>query len=191
MWSEWNKGEGEKKFNHTIRLNGNGGRNMNFINGQKNQTDYYQLELAYGIRYEYPDKYSFNINPELDYNASKSTLNPNLKNNYFSYGGETEAYLMLPGKLELNTDCKFQRYQQLAGFVGNRNITIWNANLSRKIFKDKSGKIIFAANDILKKNQGFDRNINSSMISEERFQRISNYYMLKFEWSFNKMPGQK
>jgi hypothetical protein len=191
MWSEWNKGEGEKKFNHTVRFNGNGGRNINFINSQKNQTDYYQLEIAYGIRYEYPEKYSININPELNYNASKSTLNPNQKNNYFSYGGETEAYLMLPGKLELNTDCKFQLYQQLAGFVGNRNITIWNANLSRKIFKDKSGKIIFAANDILKKNQGFDRNINSSMISEERFQRISNYYMLKFEWSFNKMPGQK
>ena len=191
MWSEWNKGEGEKKFNHTIRLNGNGGRNINFINSQKNQTDYYHYEIAYGIRYEVTDKYSFNLNPSLEYNASKSSLNPSLKNNYFGYGGETEGYLMLPGKLELNTDCKFQLYQQLAAFAGNRNITIWNANLSRKIFKDKSGKIIFAANDILKKNQGFDRSINSSMISEERFQRISNYYMLKFEWSFNKMPGQK
>jgi uncharacterized membrane protein len=191
MWSEWNKGEGEKKFNHTIRLNGSGGRNMNFINGQKNQTDYYHYEIGYGIRYEFPDKYSFNISPSLEYNASKSSLNPGVRNNYFAYGGETEGYLMLPGKLELNTDCKFQLYQQMAAFGGNRNITIWNANLSRKIFKDKSGKIIFATNDILKKNQGFDRSINSSMISEERFQRISNYYMLKFEWSFNKMPGQK
>ncbi|SHE89946.1 TonB-dependent receptor [Flavisolibacter ginsengisoli] len=191
MWSEWNKGEGEKKFNHTVRLNGSGGRNINFINGQKNQTDYYHYEIAYGIRYEYPEKYSLNINPSLEYNASKSSLNPNFKNNYFAYGGETEGYLMLPGKLELNTDCKVQLYQQLAAFGGNRNIIIWNANLSRKFFKDKSGKIIFAANDLLNKNQGFDRSINSSMISEERFQRISNYYMLKFEWSFNKMPGQK
>ena len=191
LWSEWNKGEGEKKFNHTVRLNGNGGRNINFINGQKNQTDYYHYEIAYGIRYEFPEKYSFYINPSLEYNASKSSLNPNLKNNYFAYGGETEGYLMLPGKLELNTECKFQLYQQLAAFAGNRNITIWNASLSKKVFKDKSGKFILAANDILKKNQGFDRSINSSMISEERFQRISNYYMLKFEWSFNKMPGQK
>ena len=37
--------------------------------------------------------------------------------------------------------------------------------------------------------EGFTRTINSSFIIDDRFQKISRYFLLKFEWSFNKMPG--
>jgi hypothetical protein len=97
--------------------------------------------------------------------------------------------LMLPGKIEMNTDINFDLKQHLDAFASNPNQTIWNASLSKKVFKDKSGKIYLIANDILDQNKGFNRNINTNFISEERYSRISRYLLLKFEWSFNKMPG--
>ena len=191
FWSSWNKGQGEKKFNHEIRLNGNGGRNISVVNGQLNKNDYYSFEFGYGIRYDFPDKRSFELSPKVGYNKSKSSLNPTLKNTYYSYGGRAQGFLMLPLKLEIFTECEFDLRQRVEAFAGNPNVILWRANLARKVFKDKSGKILFIANDILDQNKGFTRVINSDRFYEERYQRLSRYFMLKLEWSFNKMPGQK
>ena len=74
-------------------------------------------------------------------------------------------------------------------FPANTNLVLWNASLWKKIFKKDAGKITFIVNDILDDNKGFTRTINSTFISDDRFQRIRRYFLLKFEWSFNKMPG--
>jgi len=56
---------------------------------------------------------------------------------------------------------------------------------------DKSGKLIFRANDLLNQNKGFNRIINSDFVTDQRYQRIAQYFMLSFQWTFTKMPGQK
>ena len=97
--------------------------------------------------------------------------------------------IMLPYKVEFITDCDFDLRQQLDAFGGNPNKTILNLSLSKKVFKDKSGKFYFIANDLLDQNKGFNRTINTNFISEDRYSKISRYFLLKFEWSFNKLPG--
>jgi hypothetical protein len=147
-------------------------------------------DLGFALRYNNPDKFSFEINPRGGYNVTESSLNPELKNNYWNYGGSVETTITLPGKIEFSSSCNFDLRQNLTAFAGNPNQTIWNASLSKKVFKDKSGKIYFIANDLLDKNKGFNRNISSNFISEDRYSRISRYFLLKFEWSLSKMPGQ-
>ena len=98
--------------------------------------------------------------------------------------------LRLPGKLELRSDVNFDLRQRLPLFAQNTNIIYWNASLSRAIFKDKRAKIILYANDILDQNRGFERTINSNFISDQRYQRISRYVMLKMEYTLSKMPGK-
>ena len=78
---------------------------------------------------------------------------------------------------------------RIDAFATNTNLVVWNAGLSKKIFKKDAGKISFTANDILNDNKGFTRTINSTFISDDRYQRITRYFLLRFEWSFNKMPG--
>ena len=190
FWGEWNKGEGEKKFIHTGRFSGNGGRNVTIVNSQRNINNYYKVEVGYGIRYEAEEKYKIYLSPKLGVNNSESSLYPEQDNKYLNYGGEVEGYLMLPGKLEMNTQCYFELRQRTDLFQGNPNVITWNVFLFKKIFKDKTGKIIFVANDILDQNRGYTRVINSDRVSEESFQRISRYFMIKFEWSFNKMGGK-
>ena len=191
FWSEWNHGEGEKKFIHTVRMNANGSTFNNFVNARSNKTRSLTSELAYGIRYEFPEKYSIYVSPKIGYNTSTSSLNRDIKNNFLSYGGRIEGSITLPGKVELSTEVNMDLRQRLEAFNSNPNITTWKANLSRKVFKDKSGKLIFTANDILNQNLGFNRVFNSNFISEDRYQRISRYFMMRFEWTFNKMPGAK
>ncbi len=190
FYADYFKDGGEKKLGYSFNARGNGGKNINFINAKRNSTSYLTSNFGFALRYNNPDKFSFEFGPQAGYNISKSSQMPELKNNYWNYGGNIETTVTLPGKIELSSSCNFDLRQNLSAFAGNPNQTIWNASLSKKVFKDKSGKIYLIANDILDKNRGFNRNITSNFISEDRYSRISRYFFLKFEWSLNKMPGQ-
>jgi hypothetical protein len=178
---------------HEVNANVNGGRSVTFINGQQSINNYANIELHYGVRYSLKDKYNIEIKPKIGRNISQSSLRKDVNNSYWTYGGNAEGYVMLPWKLELSSDVDFDLRQRIPAFAGNTNINIvlWNAELSRKIFKDKSGKFIFRANDILNQNKGFNRVINSNFVTDQRYQRVGQYFMLTFQWTFTKMPGQK
>ncbi|HYH15680.1 MAG TPA: TonB-dependent receptor [Flavisolibacter sp.] len=192
-WGEIRKNGGEKKLGRGINMEANGGRNINFLNNEKNTTDYQHIEFGFNLNYDFPEKYSFEFNPQIgkDFSSTRSILDGTRKTSYLTYGGRVNGMVMLPGKLELTSDCNFDLREGLDAFGPATNIILWNANLSKKIFKKKDGKIILEARDLLDQNKGFNRNINSNFITEERFSRIGQYFLLKFEWSFNKMPGSK
>lgn len=189
FWGEWNKGEGSKKLIHTAMLETSGGINNNFINGFANRTTYYNTSIGYGLRYEVEEKWSLHIRPRIGYSQSLSSLNKTAKTSFLTYGGESQGRLKLPGNFELQSDIELNLQQKLSAFNANPNIILWNAELRKTVFKNKSGIISLLARDILDQNRGFNRVINSNFISEDRFQRIGNYFMLKLEWSFNKMGG--
>ncbi len=189
LWTNYNKNNGNKKPNYGFGINGNGSRFINFVDGQQVTTRYgmVQLELDFSIYSE--EKYSINISPNIAYNSSKSSLPTSIDNNYFSYGGRFEATKRLPWKMEIITDLNADLRQRINAFATNTNLVVWNAGLSKKFLKKDAGKLSFSVNDILDDNKGFTRMINSTFVSDDRFQRISRYFLLRFEWSFNKMPG--
>lgn len=189
IWSNYNKSKGNKKPNYGFNINGNGSRFNNFVNGQKALTNSFSLNLSLNLGIESEDKYDFSINPKIGYNHSKSSLSNAINNNYMTYGGSAEAEFTLPWKMEFNTTVNADLRQRIEAFADNVNIVAWNAGISKKIFKKDAGKITFYANDILNENKGFTRNISSTFISDDRYQRISRYFLLKFEWSFTKSPG--
>ena len=195
FYGSWNKGQGEKKLRYGLNININGGTNNTVVEvkgiAAKNKTDYAYYNAAISLGYSQSEKVSFNIRPNLGYNRSKSSLQPNLNNNYFSYGGQVDGFVMLPGKIEVHSDVRFDLRERVPAFPVNTNIITWNATIGRKVLKDKSGKIMLVANDILDQNRGFNRIISTNIIQEERYDRISQYFLLKFEWTFNQMPGKK
>jgi hypothetical protein len=136
------------------------------------------------------NKWSLHVRPRIGLSRSVSSLNTAAKTSFLTYGGNTEGRLTLPLKLELQTDVDFDWRQRTTAFMANPNITYWKAELRRKVFKNNSGIFSLVANDILNSYRGINRVINSNFITEERFQRVGQYFQLKFEWSFNKMGGQ-
>ncbi len=190
-WStsiQWSRGQGEKKFRHNAYSYVNGGRNVVIINGNRGYNNYTTYQTNYNTSYNVTDKYNFYLGPQISYNKSKSSLQTSIDNNYFTYGGRAGGYVMLPGKIEVSTDVNAQLRQKVGVLTQNTDIIMWNANISRKVFKDKSGKVFLVANDILDQNKGWNRSINGETITDSRFLSVSRYFLLKFEWTFNKMP---
>jgi len=180
----------EKKLNQNVNINAGGGRNINFINGQRNENTYTSFNVQFGIGKYKEDKYNFDISPIIGRNFSRSSLRSDVNNNYWSYGGNIRGSLHLPWRLEIATDINLDLREKIDAFDQNTNITVWNASLTRSFFKKKNGKLIFSANDILNQNKGFTRTINSNFVTDERFLRLSRYFMLSFQWSFTQSPGE-
>lgn len=185
FWSGIEKNGGGKKPNMSARLSGNGQRFQNFVNGQKAITRSFSLTTELGFGYSKDEKYDFNINPRLAYNSSKSSLSTSIDNNYWSYGGELNANFKMPWSLQFNSNLDFDLRQKLKAFPTNTNLIVWNGGLERKIMK-KTATISIVARDILNQNKGFNRNISSTFVSDDRFQRIGRYFLLKLEWNFTK-----
>jgi hypothetical protein len=190
LWAAWNSGQMNNKLVHEIQPQANGGRSVNFLNGQKNVNTYATVGLTYRIRYSKQDKYNFSVGPMLKRNLSKSSLRPTADNNYWNYGGGADGWVMIKKKFEISTDIDANLQGKTNAFPQGTHVVIWNAEISRKFLKDKKLKIGLVAHDILNQNIGINRTINSNFVSEERFDRLSRYFLLNISWTFDKMPGK-
>jgi sulfur carrier protein ThiS len=189
FWSNYNKNKGNNKLNYGFGFNGNGNRFNNFVNGQKAITRSFSMNVELQVGIDSENKFSFSVRPRVGYNRSKSSIATSVNNNFWSYGGWADMEINLPYKIEITSSVNADLRQKLPAFATNTNLIVWNAGIYKKIFKKDAGKIGLYVNDILDENKGFTRNISNTFISDDRFEKISRYFLVKFEWSFTKAPG--
>jgi outer membrane receptor protein involved in Fe transport len=190
FYANYNKRRGNKKLNYGANNRINGGTNINFVNGQLNATKFMNSTININLSYN-DDKVNFGVSPQFGYSSSRSTLQNSYNTRYWNYGGYMYGGLELPAKFEISSSCNFNLRQHIAAFSGNPNQVIWNAEISRNVLKDNSGTIYLIANDLLQQKKGFNRNISSNFISEDRYSILGRYFLLKLEWTFNKMVQKK
>jgi hypothetical protein len=190
FWGNWSKEGGNKKWSKGFQVNGGGGRSVGFLNGQYNVNNFTNIDVGLDISYNNEGHINFSISPTMGYNTSRSSLQPGRKTDYFTYGGQVETTVELPWKLTVEVRTTIEIREKVAGFSGSPNNYMVNGGVSRKFFKDNSGMLRFSFNDLLNQNVGFSRSINSNFISEERYNRIAQYFLLRFEWQFTKTPGK-
>ena len=99
FWSNYNKSNGNKKPNYGFGFNGNGGKYINFVDGEKATTDAWTINMQLDFSIYSEEKYSLNISPYIGYNSTKSSLATSIDNNYFSFGTAVAKLLTgCPGK---------------------------------------------------------------------------------------------
>jgi hypothetical protein len=190
LWSNFGRSGGNKKPEYGFGFNGNGSTFHNFVNGVEAITRSYNIGVNLNFGIENEDHFEFNIQPRIGYNFSKSSVPSTVNNNYFNYGGESEFSVEF-SKFEITNKISFDLRQRIEAFSTNTNTINWNFEFARKLFKKDIGKISFLVNDLLNQNKGFNRSINSTFISEDRFQRIGQYFLLKFTITLTKNPDIK
>ncbi len=167
-------------------LNSNLSRNTNFINGLENRNYSSYVGGGLNIRFNKDKKYDINLAPNIGYTSSRSSIRPDETTHYFTQDHRVSASVTLPLKIELNTDCNFSIRQKTEAFDRNNNAIRWNARLDKKLLKNNTGIIRFAAFDILDQNIGFNRNVQTNFISERTYDTFRRYFMLSFLYNFTK-----
>jgi hypothetical protein len=191
LWSMWNKNGGEGKWNYGANLNGTSGRSVTFVNGRKSSNRFTQYNFSINVNKGKENKWNVSFEPNFGQNFSSSSLQPENKTKYISWGGNTNGSIHFGKKFELYSEVQANLRQRISASDTHPNVFLWNARFSRQLFKKDVAKISIVANDILDQNKGVNRVINSNFIIDERYLQVSRYFQLKFEWSFNNNPASK
>ena len=186
-WFKW------KKLNVNIGLNFGGQlfRYNSFVNGLKNINDSYNYNFGVSINYDKENKYSFYFSPRATRNYSVSSLRKDIVTKYWTSESELGGNVVLPWKMEFTTDVNINIRQKTSVFDRNLNNVKWNAYLSRKFWKNKTGELKLCVLDLLDQNIGFSRNTSSNFISENTYNTVRRVWLLTFTYNFTKNPAVK
>ncbi|MDB5121128.1 MAG: TonB-dependent receptor [Sphingobacteriales bacterium] len=184
---------GQKVTKHEIYIgiNANVNRNIyfNLTNGALNKTTSYNYASSLSISQYKPKKYNFNVSIGPSYSDRKSSLQKDFNNSGWGLNSDVWFSVNLPGKMEISSNGSYKFTQKTQSFNQDFDRTIWNSSISKKFFKTENVRLSLSGNDLLNQNVGFDRSVNSNLITQNSYTTIKRYYMLSLAWDFNKMGG--
>ncbi|WP_143307438.1 TonB-dependent receptor [Chitinophaga vietnamensis] len=170
-----------------IDANGNWSKNVNFINAAQNITNSTNSTLSLYFRKDKDKKYNnyFRVGP--NYTTSTSSVQKDIRTDYWSYELEYNGLVMLPAKFEITSQVNYSIRQKTPVFPDNLNVCLWNAAINKKFGKKDAVMLSLSVNDLLAQNRGINRSVNSNYITQTTYGTIGRYAMLSFLWNFNKM----
>lgn len=180
------------KTRFSVGVNMSGSKFVNIVNNVNNIvkdvtniTHNNSYSFNGGGYYSIENKLGINLRGSANYNTSVSSIRKNVKTKYWLYSGNIDTYVALPFKFDLSSDADFNFRQKTSVFDQNLNTIIWNASLSKRLFKETCS-LKFSVNDILNQNLGFNRNISSNFISENTYLTLRRFWLVSFTWNFTK-----
>ena len=163
--------------------NGSYNSYSSFINQQKNITK--TLNVSGGLTLEVNiDTLVFTLGYNYDYNDPSSSLSTSSNKPYSQQEFDASFMLKLPFKILLQTDAKYViNSQRTIGY--NLNYVVWNASLGKSFLKNENLILEFEGNDILNQNISNTRTVQDNVITDNKTNIISRYFLLKLTYKFN------
>lgn len=165
--------------------NGNVSRSISFINGQKATNTNTNYGFQFGISKEKEKKYDISLNPEISWVKAKNSINANASANYWQVGVRADVEITFLKKFRFETDANFRAKQKDPNFPAKNQFTMWNASLSRFLFKEVLEATV-SVNDILNENRGYDRTFNDYRFTETYYNTLKRFWMVTLTWNFSK-----
>lgn len=163
-------------------------RTSSVLNNMENKNDFQVYNIRFEARKMKKDKYSFSFMPRIGYTFSKSSLRADIVTKYLTSESQVDAWIKIPWKLELWSQANINIRQKTSVFDVNRNAVIWDATLVRRLLKNNNLELKFGVYDILNQNIGFNRSVNSNIITENSYITLRRRFMLGIQYSISKNP---
>lgn len=171
---------GTVNYNNNINLVDsvqNTGRNwlvMQGLNFDYNVKEW--LELSFGTRY--------------NLNAASYSLPGFQSQRQQSWTLTNDIRIDLPKGWIMRWDFDYTINLGLAQGV-SRNIALLNASLEKELFEKKNASLRLQAFDLFNQNINVNRSVSANFITDTRINRLTQYFMITFQYRFNKFKGQQ
>ena len=154
---------------------------------EKNTTK--NLNLFQRLRGSYRnDWFEFGLNAGVRYSVSRNSLTKQSNRETFNYYYGANTELILPWDFTASMDASYEMKKGYSAGM-NENELIWNARVSKKIFKNKQGLLTFEIFDILKQQSNIRRSLSASMRQDRETNAINSYFMFHFTYRLNAFGG--
>lgn len=162
------------------------GRYINIVNEILNVTNSNNYTLSIDLSTSKEKKYELSFTNLATYTQSNSSIQADIKTNYWTFNIQPSFDVYLSQKLQIHSDADASFRQKIGAFDFNTNVIFWNAWVGKKFFQNESLLLKISGNDLLNQNIGFNRIVNSNFISQNTYATIGRYYMLSLIWNFTK-----
>lgn len=173
-------------LNPSINVSMNKVGNYNIQNNEKTKNESFNTNVSFNLRHEWENVMTTGYRGSVFYSWGWSDIanRPNTRN--FAHNHSIDATGYLPWHMELTSDCTFNIQPKNANFNSSNSNIQWNAFVQKKFLKNEQAIVKFSVNDILNKNNGYNRYLNGSNVYETNRLVIKRYWLLSFTWNFTK-----
>ena len=155
----------------------------------KNHTHTLRLSQQLSLRYRWNDCL-FRLSGGVNYYKVDNSIRKANQRETFDYNLRANVQLDLPFELQVSTTMNFTSRQ---GYSSNiqRNIAMWNAEISKRFLKRNAGLLSFQIFDILHQRSSISSAINNLTVTDTRSQALRNYFLVAFQYRLNTMARGK
>ncbi|MBR1395708.1 MAG: TonB-dependent receptor [Prevotella sp.] len=131
------------------------------------------------------DWLEFELNGRVQYNYSYNALQENSKLNTWNFNYGFNTTLQAPWGMQFTTSLNMSSRRGFSDAAANTNELIWNAQISQSFLQGKPLSVRLEFYDILRQQSNFSRSISAMMRSDNRYNSINSYVMLRVNYRLN------
>ncbi|MGC4104046.1 TonB-dependent receptor [Ferruginibacter sp.] len=159
--------------------------NYSLLNDAKNHISNLAFNPRTSISYNHKEKFDVTASARFSYNEVKYSLQPAYNDNYWRNTYELETNINLPWHIAINSDFNYSvNSGRSSGY--NKNVALWNAEITKGLFKYSRGTLKLSVYDLLNQNIGISRNANLNYIEDASYKVLNRFYMLSFAYNLRK-----
>ena len=178
------------KSNLNFGTNISNSRGLSLINGATNNTYNTSLGETIGWTMNLNEKFDLNLHTTSTYSIIKNSIVSQSNAEYFSQSFWAEPTYTFKGGWVFSNDFTYTfNTGRTAGY--NISVPLWNAYVSKLLFKKQNCELKFSLYDILNKNQNVTRTSTNNSIADVQNNVLKQYYSVTFTYNLRKFAGQQ
>ncbi|WP_156306180.1 TonB-dependent receptor domain-containing protein [Sphingobacterium endophyticum] len=156
---------------------------------EENKNVSYNFSGDIGFQKSTTKGFDFYVSFSPGYRVLNTTLNPELNSEGFTFDTYGRFTYFLPKKFQITGDLNYEYEAPTKALPSSFSRLKFSPGIQKKFLKNESLIANFYVNDVFNQNVGFSRSQSGQGITQQRYNNIARYYMLKLTWEFTSMKG--
>lgn len=173
-----------------IRLNSSYNKSILFINTTENNVNRITNGGSFSIENRKKETVDMSIGSSINYTTTFYSISDNLNQKYVTNKVFADFLIDFKKDWTFSTEAEYTMYSG-DQFADNPDIPIWEASLSKRFLKGKSGLLKLSVYDIFNQNVGINRTNNLNYVQDERVTTLSRYVLLTFTYKIRRFGGKR